>query len=180
MSRYGKNEWLYASPIADALVHDMTFRRWMICGTKFSSFAEDARLLWQEQKARRSASSETWWRSYWTGSSYQYHSECGERETDLLAVFETPAGFRFALHVEVKAPGDRFGVDQARDYARRAACWKGRDRAPKTVLPHDDAACVLCCNEGFATAHPDTVKFFDSVFHHEQIGTWISQYPLNA
>lgn len=106
MERYGKNEWLYALPIATALASDQQFRQWFISMTPFSSHATVARLLWEEQKAGRTKGSETWWRSYWTGSSYQYRAECAERKTDLLAIFEVPSGFRFALHVEVKAPGD--------------------------------------------------------------------------
>lgn len=177
MDRYGKNEWLYAYPIANALVTDDRFRHWFVSMTPFKDHAMTARLLWEEQKARRTKGSETWWRSYWTGSSYKHRAECGERETDLLAVFEAFEGFRFALHVEVKAPGDKFGVDQARDYGRRAKCWKGRDRAPKTVLPHDDAATILCCEGMFAHSNPEKSGLFDTVLHHSDIAKFIEPYP---
>ena len=60
----------------------------------------------EEMLAKRSSGTQTWWRSH-------YHTKCaclgckGEvqtRETDLLAIFETTTGGRFALHFEVKHP----------------------------------------------------------------------------
>lgn len=175
--RYGANEYRYASPVAGALEQRNDFRRWLLGRTKFSLHAEGARLLCDQQRLTRSLSAENWWRSYWVSRAYEHFHECGERETDLLAIFETPNSFRFALHIEVKAPGDRFGVEQAADYRRRANCWKGRDRAPRTVLPHDDAATLLLCDRGFAGRNAAKVAFFDTVFFHDEIGAMISPYP---
>jgi hypothetical protein len=175
MTRYGEHEWRYAEPIAGALEREPSFRAWFLRQTNFHEHADYARLLHEEQKIRRSASAETWWRSYWTTRSYSHFAECGERETDLLAVFEVPSGFRFALHVEVKAPGDRFGLEQARDYGRRAVCWKGRGREPGTVLPHDEAGTVLCCSASFASLYPRESQLFDSVVLHEDTKRWIPE-----
>ena len=177
MARYGGNEWPYALSIAEALASETTFRVWFLEQTIFRQHAVNARLMLEEQKSTRSKSSETWWRSYWTGSSYPYFADCGERETDLLAVFESKVDFRFALHIEVKAPGDRFGDNQARDYPRRAACWKGRDRAPRTVVPHDDATTVLCCPIAFAEKHKAEAAHFDTVVSHEQTATVLPAFP---
>src|SRR5271163_3840627 len=96
---YGSTEFAYAKPFADALVDDPAFRSWVLRRTKFAHLAEGSRLLSEEMKARRSSSSTNWWRSHYTDE---------DGETDILAVFEAAAGFRFALHFEVKQPKDRF------------------------------------------------------------------------
>lgn len=106
-ARYGANEYRYARPIAQALEMDAKFRRWILAKL---SFPTDAYLMNREQLAQRSANAENWWRSYYAGSAYQFKAECGERETDLLAVFQT-SDRRLAIHFEVKAPGDKFGVE---------------------------------------------------------------------
>ena len=174
-------EYRYARPIAEALRQDAIFRSWFLAQTKFVNFAEEARLLDSEQKARRSRNAENWWRSYWAGSAYPYRIECGERETDLLAVFEALNGRRFAVHVEVKAPGDRFGVEQARDYASRAICWSGPGRAPQTVLPHDEATTVLCCERSFARSNPDEAGLFAAVITFDDISARIiGPFPDDA
>ncbi|WP_204316559.1 hypothetical protein, partial [Klebsiella pneumoniae] len=70
--------------------------------TKFEGFADTATLLAEQMLAKRSPGTRTWWRSH-------YHRKCScigcsDQETDLLAIFETTAGGRFALHIEVKHP----------------------------------------------------------------------------
>jgi hypothetical protein len=145
--------------------------------TEFASYCHTAVLLDEEQRAFRSPSAENWWRSYWAGRSYRYKNECGERETDLFAIFQAESGFRFALHVEVKAPGDRFGLEQARDYRRRAACWAGAERNPKTVLPHDKATTVLCCERTFADEHAAEALQFTSIVTFEEIAERLSDFP---
>jgi hypothetical protein len=63
---------------------------------------------------------------------------CNGQETDLLAVFEAPTGLRFALHVEVKNPGDSFSkTDQAPAYPVRAKCWSTEGKTPKRVRSRD-------------------------------------------
>lgn len=175
--RYGANEFRYARPIADALRGDLQFRSWFLGRTEFASVRDTAVLLHEEQKQARSPSAENWWRSYWAGRAYPFKSECGERETDLLAVFQGDAGFRFALHIEVKAPGDRFGVEQARDYTRRARCWAGIGRNPKTVLQHDRATTVLCCEARFLNEHATESSHFMCCVTFEEIAERIGDFP---
>ena len=177
MGRYGANEWLYAQPLADALVTDVDFRAWFLQQTVFSAQAREARLLWEEQQLKRTSSAENWWRSHFAWTRYPYLSECGSRETDLLAVFETPLGFRFALHIEVKAPGDKFRRHQALDYSRRASCWAGAGRAPHTVPEHDVASTVLCCPANFAIAHSADVQHFASLVTLEEIAVLLTPFP---
>lgn len=98
---------LDAEPFARALVEDIAFRNWVIGRTEFASFAENSRLLNEEMHQKRNA--ENWWRSHFTEKCRC--ADCSGKETDLLAIFETPTGFRFALHIEFKRPGDKFKSD---------------------------------------------------------------------
>ncbi len=175
--RYGSNEYRYARPLAEALRANRQFRSWFLGKTKYATFSDAAVLLDEKQKLARSPSAENWWRSYYAGSAYRFKKECGERETDLLAVFEVEHGFRFALHIEVKAPGDRFGTGQARDYNRRAICWAGNGRNPKTVLPHNEGTTVLCCEAKFREDHVSEAKMFASIVTIEEIAEHLSNFP---
>ena len=175
--RYGAREYRYARPLAEALQVNQQFRRWFLGRTEFASYQDSAILLHEKQRLVRSPSAENWWRSYWVGSAYQFKSECGERETDLLAVFEVEDEMRFALHVEVKAPGDRFGVEQARDYNRRARCWAGAGRNPRTVLPHDMATTVLCCEARFGERCAVEASHFACVVTFEEIAEHLGDFP---
>jgi hypothetical protein len=177
MGRYGHNEYRYARPIAEELERNTSFRSWVLTRTKFAQFSQEAELLHEQQKLCRTPQSENWWRSHFAGPSYQFKSECGERETDLLAIFGVRNDFRFAIHFEVKAPGDRFGIDQALDYQRRAVCWSGRGRAPRTVLPHDEATTVLCCEREFAERVASEVSNFPTIITFEEISVWIAPFP---
>src|ERR1700687_9573 len=177
MSRYGADEYRYASPIALGLVQSAPFRVWLIKKTRFSCHADLSRLLHEEQRARRTPQAENWWRSYWVTNSSCSCRRCGERETDLLAIFSTPDDQRFALHVEVKSPNDKFSLDQARDYPRRADCWKGREKAPKTILPHEDAGTVLVCDQRFVALNKTHASFFETVITFDEISSWLSPFP---
>jgi len=175
MSIYGRNE--YARPIANALENDAEFRKWFIAKTVFAEHADTAISLSKAQKRRRTPSAKNWWQHYYTTKSYAHFSECGKGETDLLAVFKTPVGFQFALHIEIKAPGDEFQKNQAADYPKRAKCWAGIDRAPPTVLPHDEATTVLCCDDGFRVSNELELQYFSTVIDFETISRRISPYP---
>jgi hypothetical protein len=142
--RYGSVEFTYAAPFANELALNAAFCSWVLQRTKFASDGNDARLLHEEMRTRRSGSSENWWRSHYTEKCRC--EGCSGQETDLLAIFEAADAKRFALHVEVKQPTDRFSTkrDQAGNYALRAKCWA--TRAPAAVVPHSDAATVLLCS----------------------------------
>ncbi len=155
--RYGSVEWAYAEPIARALQESAEFRRWFLNQTRFGIHARNAVLLHEPMKSQRSASAESWWRSHYTEKCRC--PGCSGQETDLLAVFDS-AGTRFALHVEIKRPGDSFPAhkDQAGNYRLRAACWARQ--APAAVLPHNDADTILVCAESqMAEFAPHLSKF---------------------
>jgi len=172
-----RNEYRYAWQLAAALRDRLEFRSWFLAQTEFSAYSHNARLLDKEQKDARSPSARNWYGSYWVGSSYRFFAECGERETDLLALFEAENGIRFALHVEIKAPGIRFSETQARDYPRRAACWAGKGRNPGTVLEHDEATTVLCCERSFIDKHANEALHFANIVTFEEIAKRLDKFP---
>jgi hypothetical protein len=125
---YGHLELPYKEFFAQALVESSGFRKWVLRRTIFAEFADEGRLLYREMLEKRSRSARL--KANWAFSHYQERTRCAcagccGQETDLLAVFENPASARFALHVEVKRPGDGFTgkrEKQAAAYPVRAQC----------------------------------------------------------
>lgn len=166
---YGRKELLYAEPFAEALVNDLAFRSWVLRKTKFAEHADEARLLNREMKAQRSGTAKYWWRSHFTETCRCFG--CRGQETDLLAIFETNKGLRFALHMEVKHPGDRFketGV-QAAAYPARAQCWSTPGQAPPNVLSHSEAATVLLCSSTKLEEYAPHLKYFETKITFEEL-----------
>lgn len=165
--KYGGKELLYAEQIADALVNNSTFRTWVLMRTKFANLADDARLLNEEMKKQRSAVAQTWWRSHFTEKCRCFG--CRGQETDLLAIFEGAEQKRFALHFEVKHPGDQFkvGGHQAEAYPVRAKCWT--EKAPPNVLPHSDATVILLCSSDQLKKFSPHTDSFASVITFEEV-----------
>ncbi len=164
--RYGSEEWKYAEPVASALAENPEFLVWFLSRTRFAPHAQRAALLHREMKAMRSASSETWWRSHYTEKCRC--EGCSGQETDMLAVFSA-APNRFALHIEVKQPMDKFPShrDQARNYQLRAACWVRTP--PRAVLPHSDAETVLLFSESRRAEYSDHIQKFGSSITSEEM-----------
>ena len=162
--RYGSIEYRYAAPFADALVEDSAFRSWVLGRTKFAASAQNARLMNEEM--RRQRSSATWWRSHFTEKCRC--QGCSGQETDLLAVFETGTD-RFALHVEIKQPSDKFSTKrpQAINYGLRAKCWVAS--APASVLTHSDAATILLCSGSKLAEYALHAGEFETVMTFEEI-----------
>jgi hypothetical protein len=163
--QYGAVEFAYAEPFANALVEDPSFRAWVLRKTKFADIGDGARILNDEMMALRNAT--TYWRSHFTERCRC--QGCSGQETDLLAIFEGTTGIRFALHFEVKHPGDKFPTnkDQAANYTLRAKCWV--DNPPQSVLPHDDATTVLLCSASKLTEYARHWPKFGSVITFEEL-----------
>jgi hypothetical protein len=165
---YAKHEKRFSSPISKALVFNPHFRTWLLAQTKFAAHAAHARLLSDEMFALRTSGAANWWVSH-----YQLKCDCfgciGGKETDLLAVFEGKSGFRFALHFEIKRPGDQFisAKQQPAAYKTRAMCWIVK--SPTTVLPHHDAATVLICSPLRLRNYGLHAAEFDNVITVEEI-----------
>jgi len=169
---YGASELKYAKPVADELVVNPEFRRWVLSQTKFAARAVGARLLHEEMLRARSKTAKFWWRSHY--SEKCTCPGCRGQEADLLAIFEDAAGERFALHVEVKHPGDSFKVDghQAEAYPIRARCWAGD--APEKVLGHSDATTMLLCSASRLGDYEQHRGHFGSVLTFETVA---GQFP---
>jgi hypothetical protein len=85
---------------------------------------------------------------------------------------------RFGLHFEVKQPADKFPTtkDQGANYALRAKCWA--TLAPKSVVPHGDAATVLLCSASKLTEYASHSSKFGSVITFEDIARNFPQATL--
>jgi hypothetical protein len=164
---YAHREKKYSAPIAGALDSDPEFRKWVLGRTKFAKDG-DAELLSEMMLQKRSKGASNWWASHFQFRVCDCSGCVGGKETDLLAVFEK-GDYRFALHFEVKRPGDTFklGKQQPADYRTRAECWVRK--APRTVLDHQDAETVLICDPdrlpGFSIYAPQ----FDQVITIREI-----------
>ncbi|HYM72444.1 MAG TPA: hypothetical protein VET89_05645 [Stellaceae bacterium] len=164
---YGSIEFTYAEPFANGLVSDPAFRSWVLRHTKFANVAAEARLLSDEMQAKRTQPTTNWWRSHYTEKCRC--QGCSGQETDILAIFETATGARFALHFEVKQPADRFPTDkdQAGNYALRAKCWA--TSAPKAIVPHSDATTALLCSASKLAEYAPHLPKFGAVITFEDI-----------
>lgn len=164
---YAHREKKYSVPIADGLVSNPKFRKWVIGRTKFASY-DDAELLSEKMLQKRSKGASTWWASHFQFRACDCSGCVGGKETDLLAIFEKD-DYRFALHFEVKRPGDTFkrGKQQPVDYRTRAECWVRK--APRTVLDHHDAETILICLPDKLPGFPIYAPQFDRVITIPQI-----------
>lgn len=64
---YGSLELTYAQPFAESLIADPAFRAWVLRRTKFAAFADEASLLHDEMRMRRT----------WIGSSVRGSPDMG-------------------------------------------------------------------------------------------------------
>jgi hypothetical protein len=164
---YAHREKKYSAPIAGALVSDPDFRKWVLAQTRFAKY-DDAELLAEKMLQKRSKGASNWWASHFQFRACDCSGCVGGKETDLLAVFEKD-GYRFALHFEVKRPGDTFkpGKQQPEDYRTRAECWVRK--APRTVLDHQDAETILICDPGRLPGFSTYATQFDRVITIQEI-----------
>lgn len=177
---YGAQEARFAGPFAEALRSNSRFRTWLLARTEFHRYAATTTLLDEEMKARRSKAATSWWRSHYRGGCLCAGCRGGQ-ETDLLAVFETANGIRFAIHVEVKQPKDRFPTDrdQAANYSARAQCWI--HNPPLSVLPHQRATTMLLCSKEKLPEYTPHLAHFGSVVTFEEISEEFDDiYPDRA
>lgn len=142
------------------------FQKWILSKTRFSRFADHARLLVTEQANSRNA--KHWWKHWWTRLS-----DGTESETDIFAVFEVSPERRFALHIENKPPHGKLLMKQAADYRRRAIEMAGKDR----FLRHDDFATLLLAPNSFLQRHTECAEQFDALVSYEEVS---HEIPLFA
>lgn len=164
--RYGSLEYKYAAPIAQGLTEDPHFRSWVLSKSEFHEFS-DARILHEEMALHRRNSTAEWWRFHFTEKCRCLG--CSGKETDILAIFESKSGIRFALHFEVKQPTDVFKGDgvQSRGYPLRAQCWVGSP--PAKVLPHKAASTGLFFSEAKRSEYSEHLDHFKAQITFEEI-----------
>ena len=178
MGRFAPNEFLYCGPIAHALLTDPAFRHWFLQETKFADCARAAVPLTAEHASCRTTPNSQKW--FWFNCFCPLDRSCLCRietgiETDILLIFAAPDRPRFAVHIEVKRPGENFNPGQAESYPRRARCWATDSTRPSTVPRHHDFVTVAVCDER-AKADPRS-RAFDDVVLHADIAKKIAPYP---
>jgi hypothetical protein len=172
---YGRLEYAYAAPFVDRVTNDTAFKAWVLRKTEFSEFAADARLLHEEMRARRSGA-KTWWRSHYTERCRCYG--CSGQETDMLSIFEAQEQ-RFALHVEVKHPNDRFKDGQGKAYTKRAECWTTVGHGPRSLIPHTKASTVVLYSELRRFDYASEITYFGCEFTFEEIKKEFPDYVVS-
>jgi hypothetical protein len=170
-----KEEFRYAWPIAAAMEKSPEFCRWIVAKSGLDGADNIARLLSEEQLAKRSKGTTYWWRHPWCYRECRFIG-CGE--TDLLAVFELDLGRRVAPNIEVKNPKDKLGQDQVTRHLRRSECWQNAETRPESILGHEQGATILVCSEAFEQSHHGLARQFDRVISIECLTKQISPYPL--
>jgi len=178
MANYSPSEFLYARPLANAILNDVSFREWFLAGTKLADMAVTARALPESQAALRSTARARKW--FWFNYFCPKDSRCSCKigtgiETDILIILEVPNGLRFAVHVEVKPSDENLGPGQAESYPRRALCWAASATRPRTVLAHDGFVTILACGDNLK--YDERLSHFDKVVLHRDIEQRISPYP---
>jgi hypothetical protein len=166
---YGVQELRYAEPFANAIADQSAFRSWVLRRTEFAAFADEALSLHHEMRTYRSANAKYWWRSHFSEACRCIG--CRGQETDLLAIFANASGERFAVHVEVKHPRDRFNPkrSQAASYPIRAECWARDETRPKTVPPHNMTTTMLLCSDAGLKKFSAYLEHFASCITFEEI-----------
>jgi hypothetical protein len=177
MAAYSDLELKYARPVANAILESRAFRQWLFSGTKHEDAGLAAHPVGEPQRSLRSRNmTNPYWFNYWCGRDAKCACRIGNGiETDILLILEYADKHRFALHIEVKRPGEHLGDGQAESYPRRAACWANPETRPKTVLPHNDFMTVLVCGRNLET--DARLSHFDKVIFHDDLVGRISVYP---
>jgi hypothetical protein len=95
-----------------------------------------------------------------------------ESETDVLVVFATNDGFRFALHIENKLASGSFTPEQPEMYPIRAEQWKGLARYEN----YQDWETVLVAPRAFYERNKEKADMFNRYISHESIAEFIPEF----
>jgi hypothetical protein len=162
---YGHKEHVYAEAFANALRDDPDFLKWVLGQTPFAG-RDGVHVIWDEMITKR-PKAKFWWKNYWTGSCKCLG--CSGSETDVFVALQDVSRRRFALHIEVKQPTDRFdpAKRQGERYSVRAACWARA--APATVPVHAEAGTIILCSETKRVNFTAEIQYFDACITFEEI-----------
>lgn len=95
-----------------------------------------------------------------------------DRETDVLAIYETNDGRRLALHIENKLGDGFFTPHQPESYQERLGQWRKR----KKLGMYEEATSVLVAPRAFYEKHLAAAQLFESYISHEEIGQHIEAF----
>ena len=147
----------------DAFRHDPSFASWFVDQTKFAGMG--GTYLW-------SRSNHPWGRVAHTTqdpTTGEVVTTIKEGETDVLVVFTTANGLRFALHIENKVSVGKFMPEQPELYSVRARQWMGN---PK-YQSYTDFETVLVAPKMFYQRNESACRLFDRYIPHEDIAQFI-------
>lgn len=149
--------------IEKAFKENSTFTTWFLSKTKFAN--SGATYFW-------SRSDHPWSRvevSAINPKNGQLERVIKEGETDILVVFQGPAGNKFAIHLENKIASGKFTSGQPDLYAARAASWVGN---PK-YKSYEDYEIVLIAPLSFYERNITEAQKFDRFIAHEEIAAFV-------
>lgn len=150
----------------NAFRHNPVFATWFVNQTRFAGMG--ATYLW-------SRSDHPWGRVAHVvkdPATDEATTTMKEAETDVLVVFTTVSGLRFALHIENKVSVGKFMPDQPELCAVRARQWLGN---PK-YQSYTDFETVLVTPKAFYLRNEQACRIFDRYIPHEDIAQFIPMF----
>jgi hypothetical protein len=171
MQRVSEDELCKA--FADHIKDSLEFVSWVLGYTKFAALGSEVRVLWKEQKEKRTSPNAPWWR-HWHNPSCLCQGCRGGMETDIFIVFELIDNKkRFSLHIENKTLKRSFDKGQAEAYPVRARCWANKER----FLNYTEFQTMLIAPNAFRQKkNNEELVLFDSFIAHEEIAKIVSRF----
>ena len=156
--------------IDDAFKANPDFVKWFLSRTKFAGV--NARYFW-------SRSNNPWGRikmQVRNEATGEMETIVRESETDVLVVFESDAGRRFAVHIENKLPSGCFTPYQVEMYPIRAEKWRGDSRYKN----YHDWDTVLIASVHFVERNKADCMKFGQIVTHEELSEFIPEFAYQA
>ena len=172
MAAYSAKAQPYLDAIAQVAFASQSVRDWLLRDTSHAARYAAATSLHSEQAAARPDTKQPFHCNDGCGRG----SRCTCRpegstglETDLMLFLGARDGRRFAVHVEVKHPGEPLRPGEADADPLRAASWARGAYQPGSVIPHDDWLTVILRSDEERTS-PTLAPFQRRICHSEARG----------
>ena len=95
-----------------------------------------------------------------------------DRETDVLAIYETSDGRRLALHIENKLENGSFTPNQPQSYQERLTQWRLREK----LGMYEEATSVLVAPQAFYERNKTEAQTFESYIPYEELAMHIEAF----